>query len=313
MSAIRSRFIAACLTAAALPAAHAAIVAVSTSASTLDAGRYIAEVRFDRDVCQGLARGRVGAEFTPPPDAVLQARVERDVVSIVIDAIDATDARPACAPTRTWHLLLPELKAGSYEVRVAQVAVATLPVMYFTRVVGAASSARLTVTAFEPGTPAPIFFDATGKMRPYDDGGHQTHPLFASAHQTWQPAFYAWIYSVFAAPARNLTELITLRYTGADGNTREFYTIDVAEQTSLLATGFFSGVGNNPGVFVVAPAGGSCGDGRVAIYRAFDAQKQAHRYVPGSTYRTLVGNGWRGEGLAFCTAAEPSSDGWSPN
>lgn len=293
--------------------ASAAIADLAVHVHPSLAGVYNVVVTFDASVCRGPAHGSLLPEFQPPAGAVVQARVDGAVVSIVVDP-EAGAA--GCAKTLTWHITLPGLKAGAYSVRVAEASLSTGPTFYLNTVVGPARVTTFTAVSFEPSAASPIYQLDTGYLSIYDGGAARQRNSVASAGPSWQSAFYGWVAAEPLRPPPGMRELRVLSFAGPDGQRRPFYTIDTPEYLALLATGVFAAVTEPSRILVIAPAGGSCEPGRVAIYRAFDAVSVRHRYVPVSNYRALLANGWSGDGVVFC-AAQPTANGagddWAPN
>ena len=150
-----------------------------------------------------------------------------------------------------------------------------------------------------------------------DAGGYQYYPTYASDIGRWQPVFYAWS---LRTPESNtqLQPVYAMALSVPGLPERLFYTIDPKERAALLGSGAFvdafTGTTISATFAAIAPTGGVCPAGRITIYRAFEPKVVIHRYVPASTYRLLLANGWRGDGVAFCVAAEPAgASSWAPN
>lgn len=276
------------------------------------------DVAFDTPVCTPSQSGAVAPVTSgPPATSIYQSRVDGQTIAVVISA---TPAISACTPTSMVTIALPPLAAGTYTIRVADSAFGFSGIVYVNRTIQSFAATTVTVAPDAPPV-VNVYLPANGgpatELGVTDLGSYQYFPYYASDRGSWQPVFYGWSRR---SPEPNsqfqpVYRLIT-RIAGLED--RVLYTIDPKERASLLATGAFAGgTAEAPWLApfaAIAATGGVCPMGRVTIYRAYDPKAVIHRYVPAATYRALLANGWKGDGVAFCGAAEPTgASSWAPN
>lgn len=296
-------------------APDAAIIAAKLSAREVKEGTagYV-EVTFDRRVClpmpsnqslQQIINGRV--------TRLVQARVDGTRISLVVSAISA-DTVSACEAANTATFALPKLSAGTYTIRVAEANYKFAPILYAIFQIESVAVIDSALTVSPVATPAAIYViqrDFGTLLVLEDVGTYQVWPTFASELAPWQPVFYVWP----VAAAGTSSGLRAVEWLTVDSGPRAgqaFYTVHPAEKAALLRDGFFKA--QQPTFAAFAPDGGVCADGHTGIYRAFDSKALIHRFVPASTYRAMIANGWTGEGIAFCAASAPNGQsGWAPN
>lgn len=310
-----TRSLAGCLAILFATAPDAAIVAAKLSAPAVQEGStgYV-EVTFDRRVClPSPANPSLLQVVNGRMTRLVQARLDGTRISLVVAAISA-DTVSACEAGNTATFALPKLSAGTYTVRVAEANYKFVPNLYATFQIASVAAVDSTLTVTPAATPIPVYViqrDFGTSLITEDVGTYQVWPTFASEFAAWQPVFYAWpVGAAGAAPGLRAVEPLTV--TSGPRTGQGFYTVDAAEKEALLRDGFFT---PQPPIFAAfVPEGGVCADGHVGIYRAFDAKALIHRFVPASTYRTMIANGWIGEGIAFCAAAGPAGQSdWAPN
>ncbi len=302
-----------------LAIAQAAISQVSIRpAAPVERDTVFVDVVFDAPVCTPSQSGAVAQTTSGSPATnVYQARVDGQTISVVISA---TQAISACTPTSMVTVALPPLSAGTYTIRVADSALGLSGIVYANRTIQTSASATVTVVPDTPPAVNVYLFANSGpvtQLSVVDAGSYQYFPYYASDVVHWQAVFYAWSRRT-PEPNPQIQPVYALTSRIAGLEDRKLYTIDPKERASLLAMGaFVGGTAEAPSVApfaVIAPTGGVCPLGRVSIYRAFDPKAIIHRYVPVATYRALLANGWKGEGIAFCGATEPEgASSWAPN
>lgn len=278
--------------------------------------RFIADVAFDPPVCLATQEPGVLPQFQPPATSLLQTRVEGAVVSIVLDVSAPTTQ---CLTSNVLTYMLPPLVGGTYTLRVADSKLTATGVLYYNNVVQSAASTQFTVPS-NTSTAIPIFLQSGNlgtTLSSFDAGAYQYAPTYASDTGHWQPVFYAWPWSGFSFEDGEFRRIYALVTRFPNLPERFFYTIDIRERNALIASGAFAdpAPGSASATFAAIPAsGGVCPSARVPIYRAFEPKAVIHRYVPLETYRALTSNGWTGEGISFCAAAEPAgASSWGPN
>ena len=297
-----------------LAVAHAAISQLSVRpAAPIESDAIFVDVAFDAPVCvPGTSNPVAQLTSGPPATSVIQSRVDGQTISVVISATPSTSA---CTPANSLTVALPPLAAGEYTVRGADSAFGFSGILYGNNFIRSTAS-----TAFTVAPNMPQLVQVFLQQGPFgtilsssDAGAYQYFPTYASDLGRWQPVFYAWLYRI-AEPNTQLQPIYALevRIPGLTG--RLFYTVDPKERAALVASSAFADVPSNSQYSAIAPTGGICPLGRVTIYRAFEPKALIHRYVPAATYRALLANGWKGDGVAFCVAAEPpGASSWAPN
>lgn len=295
--------------------AHAAVMQTVVRHYSSGDQRFVADVLFDAPVCLAAQeRGTLG-RFQAPATSILQTRVTGSTVSIVLDTSADTTT---CITSSVLTIFMPPLVPGAYTLRVADSKRYFNNFIYGNNEVQRFASASFTVPSTIP-TPIAVFLKASKfgtELTTSDSGAYQDLPVFASDTGRWQPVFYAWEYR-FENDYDGLAKVFTLATRIPGLSERLVYTIDYRERNALIATGAFvdTDSGSNIGVFAAIPAsGGACPPSRVPIYRAFEPKAVIHRYVPAATYSFLLGNGWVGDGIAFCVASGPTdASAWAPN
>lgn len=301
-----------------LATAQAAISQLSIRpAVPVERDTVFVDVAFDTPVCAASQSAPVASVTSgPPATSIYQSRIDGQTISVVVSA---TPAISACTPTSAVTIALPPLAAGTYTIRVADSVLGFSGIIYANRTIKSSMSTSVTVATDMPPV-TNVYLDShqlDTTLVVYDAGSYQYYPYYASDTGGWQPVFYAWsLRSPEPNPQILPVYMLTTRIAGLEE--RMFYTIDPKERASLLATGAFAG-GTAEAPYLapfaaIAATGGVCPSGRVAIYRAYDPKAVIHRYVPAATYRALMANGWKGDGVAFCGAAEPAGvSSWAPN
>ena len=298
--------------------AQAAISQLSVRpAAPVERDAIFVDVAFDAPVCvPGPANPVAHVTSRPLATGVIQSRVDGQTISVVISMAPAISA---CTPTSALTFALPPLATGVYTVRVADSTVGFSGILYGNNFIRTTASTTLTVSADMP----PIvkvyleFGSNNTTLVTTDLGSYQYFPIYASDMGQWQPVFYAWR-SRTPEPNAQIQPVYGLATRISGLEARLFYTIDPKEKAALVASGaFVDAYPNSPSsaaFAAIAPTGSVCPLGRVTIYRAFEPKALIHRYVPTATYRALLANGWTGDGVAFCVAAEPAgASSWAPN
>ena len=303
--------------------ATAAITGVTISpAQPVEGSSIAAVVSFDRRLC-GDHSLPVGEALTKAQRQITQARVVGNDISISVAATYMDTGFPTCVDIGTQLTIeLPPLPAGSYSVRVGEgtFAFAIDPLLFGNRTIKSVASATFNVTNTLPAS-VPVYQEGGYLRLSSVDGFYQAAPDIATEATSvgrWLPAFYAWRPSSAAANPSALAPVYELFIARGQWAGKPFYTMDSEERASLLASGFFKNSSDNqadPNIIfsAIKPAGGLCPRGRVGIYRAFDVSAMRYSFLPENSYRALVANGWRGEGVVFCAALEPPENGWAPN
>ena len=310
------RYVSLALAAVSLPLSAASISRVTINeVAPAEQQAVSVNVEFDTPVC--APNQTSASDVTRNGTGVLQARVSGNVVSVVL----VTSTEPSlCVPTKNMIIALPALPAGSYALRVSTSVNNFAGVLYAYAGLGPVVSATLSVA---PALPAPIKVYLYGypystALTIYDSGSYQIFPTYANDEIQWQPVFYAWPWSASQShPSLKPVYTLASKFAALP-TTRYFYTLDKKERDAMVATGTFVDVGTAyPGSSIfaaVASVGGICPMGLTAIYRAYEPRVAIHRYVPDATYQALLANGWNGDGIAFCVAAEPAgASSWTPN
>ena len=299
------------------PLVHAAVTQVVVRPNFSADRSLVADVTFDAPVCLAASESGALAQFQSLATDILQFRVFGATVSM---ALNTTAPTATCVTASVLTIVMPQFAPGTYTLRVADSKSLLTGYVYGNTVVQAAASTTFTVAAPGLSTAIPVFLQQ-GKfgteLSTYDAGAYQYFPTYASDTGRWQAAFYAWPRGSVEANVEGLSRVFTLATRIPGLSQRFFYTIDSRQRDTLVATGSFVeiGAGSATAGFAAVPAlGGICPSGRVTIYRAFEPKAVMHRYVPAATYSLLLGNGWIGDGIAFCVAQEPAgASSWAPN
>lgn len=275
------------------------------------------DVSFDAPICTPNQSTVAQVTSGPPATSVIQSRVDGKAIAVVIAA------RPAgsgCTLVSTVTVALPPLVPGAYTIRVADSALGFSGIVYGNNTIKTSTTTFFNVASDSPPV-VNVYLDShelATSLVVTDLGSYQYFPYYASDAGNWQPVFYAWANRTADSNSQfQPVYALALRISGID--TRNFYTIDPKERTALIATGAFVDLYVNSSApsalfAAIAPVGGLCPVGRVSIYRAYEPKLMIHRFVPTATYRLMLANGWKGDGVAFCGAAEPSgASSWAPN
>ncbi len=271
------------------------------------------DVRFDAPVCAPNPDPALPRSAAVTTSAIVQSRVEGQTISVVLSA---TPAFTGCTATSLLTFALPPLAAGTYSLRVAGSTIGFSGTIYANRTIGSSMSTTVVVAPDLPPVVG-VYLDGTGTataLGTEDLGTYQYYPHYASDTGRWQPAFQAWARRT-PEPNSQLRPVYALASRIAGLTERLFYTVDTKERAGLLASGAFVDAAPSVASFAaMAPIAGICPAGRPGVFRAYDPQTKIHRYVPQSTYRMLLANGWDGDGIAFCVAAElANQSSWAPN
>lgn len=322
---MRYRMHKAALFASALLAAESAagaITGVTISPAQPTEGEPVAAVvAFDRRLC-GDGTLSVSDALAQAQRQITQSRVVGNDIAISI-AVTYLDAGfPSCVDIGSQlTITLPPLPAGPYSIRVGEgtFAFALDPLLFGNRTIKSTASATFNVTNALPAS-IPVYQEGGRLKLSSLDGSYQVTPDVATEAVSvgrWLPAFYAWRPSVSGSSSAlgPVFELFVARGPWAG---KAFYTMDPAERASLLASGFFqNSFDNEPNPNIafsaIKPVGGLCPRGRVGVYRAFNPSEMRYNFLPENSYRVLLANGWRGEGVIFCAALEPPENSWAPN
>jgi len=296
---------------------HAAVTQVVVRPNSSADRSLVADVTFDAPVCLAASESGTLAPSQPSATDILQLRVIGTTVSIVLDT---SAPKTTCVTSSVLSIFMPQLVPGAYTLRVADSKSLFTGYVYGNNVIQGAASTTFTVAAPGLATAIPVYLQR-GKfgteLSTYDAGTYQYFPTYASDTGRWQAAFYAWPRGSVEANVEGLSRVFTLATRIPGLSERFFYTIDPRQRDALVATGSFVeiGAGSATAGFAAIPAlGGICPPGRVTIYRAFEPKAVIHRYVLAATYSLLLGNGWIGDGIAFCVAQEPAgASSWAPN
>ena len=271
------------------------------------------DVRFDAPVCAPNPDPAVLRPAAVTSSAIVQSRAEGQTISVILSA---TPAFAGCTATSLLTFALPPLAAGTYSLRVAGSTVGFSGTIYANRTIGSSTSTTIVVASDLPPVVG-VYLDGTGTatiLGAEDLGTYQYYPHYASDTGHWQPVFRAWVKRT-PEPNSQLRPVYALASRIAGLPERLFYTVDTKERAELLASGAFVDAAPSAAPFAaIAPVAGVCPVSRPGVFRAYDPKAMIHRYVPQATYRMLLANGWTGDGIAFCVAAElPNQSSWAPN
>lgn len=292
----------------------AAITQVAVRPATAGSSLQIAELTFDAQVCIGVQGSGSFRPIYVSPTAIAQSHVEGSVLTIVIDPAQASP----CVTETVFTLNLPPLPNGQYTLNIAETRQTLLPTFYANNVVQKTITTSFSVQSVYALPPVVSVYSqagAQGSLLAADSGWYQVYPTYASDSGLWQPVFYAWTigFSDVVPDGSGLQRVYALTFNGPSNAVRFFYTIDTKERDTLLASGLFTTAAPSSAFYAVAAAGGVCPTGLTPIYRAYEPKLTLHRYVPVATYRSLFANGWKGDGVAFCTPAGSTSSAVAPN
>jgi len=322
---MRYRMHKAALFAAALLAAKSAAGAITgvtiSPAQPIEGEPVAAVVAFDQPLC-GDGTLSASDALAKAQRQITRARVVGNDIAISI-AFTYFDARiPSCVDLGSQlTITLPPLPAGPYSIRVGEgtFAFALDPLLFGNRTIKSTAFTTFSVANLFPAS-VPVYQGLGALTLSSVAGAFQATPDIATeavSVSRWLPVFYAWrpAASANSSVLGPVFELFVARgpWTG-----KASYTMDPEERESLLVSGFFkNSFDNEPNPNIVfsaiKPVGGLCPRGRVGVYRAFNPTEMRYSFLPENSYRVLLANGWRGEGVIFCAALEPPENAWAPN